>query len=114
LQWFEDVHVQAVRIRIEQLLTVVGRFVVEHEGPRLLADPCNRLGWLSIYLPKLQNKREYPCLIFLDLCLPGMTGFEFLDQPRGGILLRRHVVFVISEASDDRTRKELSAGFVTA
>lgn len=47
-----------------------------------------------------------PYVILLDLNMPGMNGFEFLEQLRNDSKLRDSVVFVLttSKAETDRTR----------
>jgi CheY-like chemotaxis protein len=86
-------------------IELFSRLIATFDLPIRLAAFTDAKEALLMLRKEGQNKREYPYLIFLDLCLPGMTGFEFLDQLRGDVLLRRCVVFVISDASDDRTRK---------
>jgi len=43
-----------------------------------------------------------PLLILLDLNMPQMNGFEFLDQLRADPDLKRHVVFVLSTSEEVR------------
>lgn len=47
-----------------------------------------------------------PCLVLLDLNMPRMGGFEFLEELRNDPALRRTLVFVMttSAAEVDRTR----------
>jgi len=43
-----------------------------------------------------------PCLVVLDLKLPGKTGFEVLEQMRLEPGLRRMIVLVLTSSSSDR------------
>ena len=43
-----------------------------------------------------------PILILLDLNMPKMNGFEFLDQLRADPELKHHVVFVLSTSDAER------------
>jgi CheY-like chemotaxis protein len=45
-----------------------------------------------------------PCLILLDLMMPVMDGFEFIDQQRGDPALAGIPVVVITAAGDHRSR----------
>lgn len=49
---------------------------------------------------------ERPLVILLDLNMPRMNGFEFLEEIRADPTLRKNVVFVFttSEADEDRER----------
>lgn len=57
--------------------------------------------------------KAFPSVIFLDLCLPGMNGFEFLDQIHKDPALETAVVFVISGASNDRIKAEASSRHIS-
>lgn len=57
-----------------------------------------------------------PFLILLDLNMPGMNGFEFLDELRNDAVLRDSIVFVLttSSAETDRARsyRKNVAGYI--
>jgi CheY-like chemotaxis protein len=57
-----------------------------------------------------------PYIILLDLNMPGMNGFEFLDELRADSTLQNSVVFVLttSKAKEDRARsyKHNVAGYI--
>lgn len=59
---------------------------------------------------------EKPYLVLLDLNMPGMNGFEFLEALRADTALRDTVVFVLttSSAETDRARayRENIAGYI--
>ena len=47
---------------------------------------------------------ETPVIVLLDLNMPGMDGFQFLETVRADIDLRRPVVFVLTTSSRDQDR----------
>ena len=47
---------------------------------------------------------ETPVIVLLDLNMPGMDGFQFLETVRADIDLRRTVVFVLTTSSRDQDR----------
>jgi CheY-like chemotaxis protein len=53
-----------------------------------------------------REKVQSPCLVLLDLNMPRMSGFEFLDRLRRDEALRSTLVFVMttSGAEEDRAR----------
>jgi CheY-like chemotaxis protein len=57
-----------------------------------------------------------PCLILLDLNMPGMSGLEFLQQLRADEVLRGTVVFVLTTSGSDadraRTYQHMIAGYL--
>lgn len=59
---------------------------------------------------------EKPYVIFLDLNMPRMDGFEFLKELRGDPALARDVVFVLTTSKDDedksRAYDQCVAGYV--
>lgn len=55
---------------------------------------------------------QQPCLVLLDLNLPRMNGFEFLEEMRADAVLRRNVVLVFSTSArpeDKRAAYDLNA-----
>lgn len=58
-----------------------------------------------------------PLLIFLDLRMPLMDGFQFLTVLRTDPLIRHHVVFVLTTSDDAQDRAQAYArnvaGFIT-
>jgi CheY-like chemotaxis protein len=49
---------------------------------------------------------ESPYLILLDLNMPRMNGFEFLDEIRGDPALRRAIVFVLTTSGSDTDKQK--------
>lgn len=47
---------------------------------------------------------EDPLLILLDINMPRMNGFEFLEEIRNNPKLRKHVVFIFSTSEDEADR----------
>lgn len=45
-----------------------------------------------------------PVIVLLDLNMPRMDGFQFLEELRGDPILRRTVVFVLSTSARDQDR----------
>src|SRR3990167_7123929 len=59
-------------------------------------------------------KEVKPNLIMLDLVLPGMTGFEFLEKLRAEAGLEKTPVVVLSNLSDDSDKEKAKSLGVTA
>src|SRR3989344_7524457 len=54
----------------------------------------------------LKSREVKPDLIMLDLVLPGMTGFEFLEKLRAEPELAKTPVVVLSNLSDDSDKEK--------
>ncbi|MFZ2957677.1 MAG: response regulator [Candidatus Ozemobacteraceae bacterium] len=57
-----------------------------------------------------------PCIILLDLNMPRMNGFEFLDELRNDSALKQTIVFVLTTSKDekdiDRVYDQNVAGYI--
>jgi CheY-like chemotaxis protein len=83
---------------------IIKKTVIEHKFTNELIE----LESATEALNYLQSQKENPELIFLDLLMPDMDGFQFLDEyeklPEG--IKRRNIVIItssISEADYDRS-----------
>lgn len=52
----------------------------------------------------LSKRLETPVIVLLDLNMPGMDGFQFLEAVRADAQLKRTVVFVLTTSSRDQDR----------
>lgn len=60
---------------------------------------------LTILRGKHPDKRlETPVVVLLDINMPGMDGFQFLEAVRGDPRLKRTVVFILSTSARDQDR----------
>lgn len=55
---------------------------------------------------------ETPVIVLLDLNMPGMDGFQFLEAVRADPKLRRTVVFVLTTSARDQDRSRAYDGHV--
>jgi CheY-like chemotaxis protein len=75
----------------------------EHMGPLMVAR--NGIEALNI-LRRERPSLEYPFLILLDLNMPMMDGFEFLQEVRSDPELSSHVIFILTTSSDEADKHE--------
>jgi CheY-like chemotaxis protein len=62
---------------------------------------------------KLEQMKELPMLIILDIMMPRMTGFDFLQYVRHNDKLKNIPVVMLTSLSDDEaTRKAMKLGAV--
>lgn len=60
---------------------------------------------LSILKGRHPHKRlETPVVVLLDINMPGMDGFQFLEAVRSDAQLKRTVVFILSTSARDQDR----------
>ena len=86
------------------------QMILEGEGYNVVAAKNGREA-----LDALRSKVEYPCLILLDLFMPIMDGWQFLDEIRGkdfGVLTS--IPIVITSAAGDYAKEtaKLVEGFI--
>ena len=94
----------------------VSRALKKVPGKFHVISACDGRDGLEVLRGNTERKLSRPYLILLDLNMPRMNGFEFLEQLRGDDGLRDSVVFVLttSDADADRTRayREQIAGYM--
>jgi CheY-like chemotaxis protein len=87
-----------MRESMESVLTYAGHSIAA------VADGAEALNWLS-------GNRPQPCVILLDLMMPGMNGFELRSRLRADPVLSAIPVLVLTGAGNlvDRKGAELHA-----
>jgi CheY-like chemotaxis protein len=87
-----------MRESMESVLTYAGHSIAA------VADGAEALSWLS-------GDRPHPCVIVLDLMMPGMNGFELRSRLRADPALAEIPVLVLTGAGNlaDRKGIELQA-----
>jgi len=92
------VHATVMMIDDEpMLIEVVGAFLAEAGYDDFRGETDPRAG-----LERLRTER--PDVLLLDLVMPGLTGFDVLEQVRADPLLQRVPVIVMTSASDAATK----------
>ena len=77
----------------------------KHEVPCRTLTASDGAEALAILRDQHPSKRlECPVLVLLDLNMPGMDGFQFLQAVRADAQLRRTVIFVLSTSTRDQDR----------
>lgn len=98
-------------------IELVERALRKTKRPYRVVPAGNGLEALSILRGQSDTRIEAPFLVLLDLNMPAMNGFEFLDEIRRDDDLRQTVVFVLttSDAPEDiaRAYQEQIAGYMT-
>ncbi len=65
---------------------------------------------LMAYHKKVQDERELPDIIFLDLIMPGMSGWQFLEQlAKISETRKKTEVYVLSAFSNSKDRMQAKA-----
>jgi CheY-like chemotaxis protein len=87
-----------MRESMESVLTYAGHSITA------VADGHEALSWLT-------GDRPHPCVILLDLMMPGMNGFELRSRLRADPVLAAIPVLVLTGAGNlaDRKGEELQA-----
>ena len=92
----DEIDVQVV-LRAFQERRIANPISVAHDGVEALEIMRGENG---------REKIQHPYLVLLDINMPRMNGFEFLDEIRNDPALRKTVVFMLttSEADEDMMR----------
>lgn len=65
---------------------------------------------LAAYREKVRNERELPDIIFLDLIMPGMSGWQFLEElAKISKTHKKTDVYVLSAFSNTKDRQQAKA-----
>jgi CheY-like chemotaxis protein len=75
---------------------------------------CDGRDGLDVLRGKVDRKIRRPYLILLDLNMPKMNGFEFLEEVRNDSALRDSIVFVLSTSDTDADRSRAYQELVAA
>jgi CheY-like chemotaxis protein len=81
------------------------RYILENEGYRVMTAENGQEAF------DVLAKIPRPCLILLDLMMPVMNGWEFLDQRQGDVALATIPVVIVS-AITDRAKSAQASGFI--
>jgi CheY-like chemotaxis protein len=96
---------------------VVIRAFKKNSIPNMIVTASDGIEALEILRATGDDRVRKPYIILLDLNMPRMNGFEFLDEIRNDPKLRDSIIFVLttSEAEKDRTRsyKKNIAGYLS-
>lgn len=81
--------------------------LLEIEGYRVLTAGNGQEG-----IDVLKRADELPCLILLDLMMPVMNGWEFLEVQKSDPKIARIPVVVVTAAGKEKERTVSAAGFL--
>lgn len=96
---------------------LVVRALRGHDLPHRVLAAADGFEALNMLLGGGSDPARRPYLVLLDLNMPGMNGFEFLEAVRARPAIRDSVIFVLTTSSSDSDRArayaEQIAGFMT-
>jgi CheY-like chemotaxis protein len=77
----------------------------KHEVPCRTLTAADGAEALTILRGRHPDKQLVsPVIVLLDINMPGMDGFQFLEEVRGDDALRRTIVFILSTSARDQDR----------